>query len=158
MRTYITDMEKKKEITIRKIFRYLMENGYEPTLEKTYILFSTQGNTGVMEYDEGIISLRLFFSIEEDEYSDFLEASNSCMQSVFMIRPVVLDDRKTLMFSCENICDTFRDFERFFPKMVETLQEGLTMHKYLMKLNLRKSFIEQDTPEYCRNDRTTKYS
>lgn len=151
-------MEKKKEIILRNIFRYLMENGYAPTFEKTHILFDMEGNTAVMEYDEGIISLRLFFSIEEDEYRNFLEASNSCMQSVFMVRPVVLDDRKTIMFSCENICDTFKDFERFFPKMLDLLDESLKMHKFLMSLLLRESFVEQNTSEYGRNDRTAKYS
>ena len=80
------------------------------------------------------------------------------MQSVFLVRPVVLDDRKTLMFSCENICDTFRDFERFFPKMLGLLDESLKMHKFLMNLLLREGFVEQNTSEHCRNDRTAKYS
>lgn len=151
-------MENKKALTLRKMFRYLMENGYKPAFENTHILFDVGNNTVVMEYDEGYISLRMFFSIEEDEYLNFLEGSNSCMQSVFMVRPVVLDDRKTIMFSCENICDSMKDMEKAFPKMLEALQEGIKMHKFLMNLLLRKSFIEQDTSEYCRNDRSTKYS
>lgn len=151
-------MEKKKEIILRKIFRYLMENGYAPTFEKTHILFDAGGNTLVMEYEEGFMSLRLFFSIEEDEYENFLEASNSCMQSVFLVRPVVLDDRKTLMFSCENICETYSDFERFFPKMMNVLDESLKIHKFLMTLLLREGFVEQNTSEHSRNDRTAKYS
>ena len=51
-----------------------------------------------------------------------------------------------------------KDMEKAFPKMLEALQEGIKMHKFLMNLLLRKSFIEQDTSEYCRNDRSTKYS
>ena len=51
-----------------------------------------------------------------------------------------------------------KDMEKAFPKMLEALQEGIKMHKFLMNLLLRKSFIEQDTSEYCGNNRTAKYS
>lgn len=126
-------MEKKNELTLRKIFRYLMENGYCPTYEKTHIIFGVGSNMAVMEYEESVLSLRLFFSIEEEEYGNFLEASNECMTSTFMVKSVILDDMKNLMFSCETLCDTFRDFQRFFPRMLSFLAECLETHKQDMR-------------------------
>lgn len=126
-------MEKKRELTLRKIFRYLMEKGFYPTYEKTHILFASKGNAAVLEYEEDVLSIRLFFSIEKEQYDNFLEASNACMQRAFMVRPVILEDMKTIMFSCESICDTYKDFCRFFPRMLERLDEGLYIHKQEMK-------------------------
>ena len=142
-------MEKKKALTLRKIFRYMMENGYGPEFETTHILFGIEENTAVLEYEEGFLSVRMFFSIGKDEFSNFLEVSNSCMQRTYIIRPVILEDHRTIMFSCESICDTFRDFERFFPKMLETLQEGLSVHKSQMKeLLLWQSLVQQHTSQH----------
>ena len=143
------DMEKKKELTLRKMFRYLMEKGYMPSLEDTHILFDIKENTAVLEYEDGFLSVRLFFSIDKDEYRNFLEASNSCMQMTYMIRPVILEDHRTLMFSCESICDTFRDFERFFPKMLDYLHEGLSTHKNQMQeLLLWQSLVQQHATQH----------
>ena len=144
-----TGMEMKKELTLRKIFRYMMENGYEPSLEDMHILFDMKELTAVLEYEEGILSLRMFFSVDRDEYRNFLEASNSCMQMTYMIRPVILEDHRTLMLSCESICDTFRDFERFFPRMLDSLQEGLTVHKNQMQeLLLWQSLVQQHATQH----------
>ena len=146
----------KKEVTLRKIFQYLMENGYCPTFEKTYITFGVGENIAVLEYEENILSVRLFFSIEEEQYEDFLEASNSSMINSFLVRTTILDDRKNIMFSCETLCDTFRDFQRFFPRLLELLAEGLDQHKNEMKELLimkalflrRKGLVQQQTTKH----------
>lgn len=142
-------MEKKKTLTLRKMFRYMMENGYEPSYESTHILFDIEDNTAVLEYDEGFLAIRMFFGIDKEEFRNFLEASNSCMQMTYIIRPVILEDHRTIMFSCETICDTFRDFERFFPKMLVSLQEGLVAHKHQMQeLLLWQSLVQQHATQH----------
>ena len=77
--------------------------------------------------------MRLFFGIEEDSYSLFLEASNSTMQKAFAVKPVVLDDMKNLMFSCEMLCGTVREFRKFFPRSLELLRRALKLHRTEMK-------------------------
>lgn len=126
-------MEKKNGLTFRRIFRYLMEERYYPQYEKTHILFELDGNLAVLEYEEGILSVRLFFSIDEDAYDNFLEASNMCMLKCFIVKPAILNDGKTIMFSCEHICENFKDFSRFFPRMISELRQGLKVHKAQMK-------------------------
>ncbi len=126
-------MEKKNGLTFRRIFRYLMEERYYPQYEKTHILFELDGNMAVLEYEEGILSVRLFFSIDEEEYDNFLEASNGCMLRTFIVKPAILEDEKTIMFSCEHICENFKDFSRFFPRMISELKQGLKVHKAQMK-------------------------
>lgn len=126
-------MEKKNGLTFRRIFRYLMEERYYPQYEKTHILFELDGNMAVLEYEECILSVRLFFSIDEEEYDNFLEASNGCMLRTFIVKPAILEDEKTIMFSCEHICENFKDFSRFFPRMISELKQGLKVHKAQMK-------------------------
>lgn len=146
----------KKEVTLRKIFQYLMENGFCPTFEKTHITFGLGENIAVLEYEENILSVRLFFSFEEEQYEDFLEASNSCMINSYLVRVAVFDDIKNIMFSCETLCDTFRDFQRFFPRLLEQLAEGLDQHKNEMKELLimkalflgRKGLVQQQTTKH----------
>ena len=70
---------------MRVIFRCMMEDGYYPTYEGTHILFNVDDNTAVLEYEEGILSIRIFFSIEEDAYDLFLEASNAMMMESFIV-------------------------------------------------------------------------
>jgi hypothetical protein len=55
-----------RTLTMRSIFRCMMEDGYYPTFEKTHIQFDMDDNIAVVEYEEGILAVRLFFSIEED--------------------------------------------------------------------------------------------
>ena len=124
-------MQQKEEM--RKIFTYMMENGYNPTFEDNYILFDIEDNTSVLEYDEGILSIRTFFTIDEDGYDIFLEASNLAMINSLVIRPVIMEDMKSIMFSCETICDNMNDFKRFFPKLIEFSKKGLEIHKHEMK-------------------------
>lgn len=127
-----TDIKQQKE-EMRKIFTYMMENGYNPTFKGNYILFDIEDNTSVLEYDEGILSIRTFFTIDEDGYDIFLEASNLAMINSLVIRPVIMEDMKSIMFSCETICDNLNDFKRFFPKLIEFSKKGLEIHKHEMK-------------------------
>ena len=52
-------------LSMRSMFRCLMEEGYYPTFEQTHIQFGLDDNIAVVEYEEGVLSVRLFFSIEE---------------------------------------------------------------------------------------------
>lgn len=122
-----------KKLSMRSIFRCMMEDGYYPTFEKTHILFGIDDNTAVVEYEEGVISIRVFFSIDEDAYSLFLEASNATMTETFIVKPVLLDDRKNIMFSFEMMCDTVREFRKYFPRGIEKITDTLMMHKAEMK-------------------------
>lgn len=129
---------KTQSLTMRKIFVHMMENGYFPTFEDNCILFDISGNTHVLEYDNGVLTLRTFFSIDREGYEIFLEASNSAMLKSLMVKPVVMDDTKSIMFSCETFCDNIADFKRFFPRMLEYAGKGLNIHKNEMR-NLLKS-------------------
>ncbi len=131
----------KGTLSLRTIFRYMMEKGYYPQYEKTHILFSIDDNTGVVQYQEDILSIRIFFTIEEEAYNYFLEASNSTMIETFSVKPAVLDDMKSIMFSCEMMCENLRDLRRFFPKGVERLKEALEIHKEEMK----NAILKKDT-------------
>ena len=125
--------QKAHSLSLRSIFRCMMEDGYYPVFEKTHIQFGLEDNIAVVEHEEGILSVRLFFSIEEDTYDLFLEASNMTMLKTFMVKPAVLDDMKNFMFSCEMYCDNVRDFRRFFPRACESVKEALAAHKSEMK-------------------------
>ena len=124
-------------LTMRKVFAYLMENGYEPSYEDGYILIEIEENTSVLEYEDGILSLRTFFSIDEDGYDMFLEASNLAMIKSFMIRPVVMEDMKSIMFSCETFCDSMNEFKRFLPRLIVFSKKGLEIHKNEMRELIR---------------------
>ncbi len=126
-------LKRKHSLTIRRIFRCMMEDGYYPIFEKTHIQFGMEDNIAVVEYEEGILAVRLFFSIEEDAYDFFLEASNSMMMYNWCVKAAVLDDMKNIMFSCEIPCHTARDFRRFFPQCVSLLKEAIRSHKAEMK-------------------------
>lgn len=110
-----------------------MEDGYYPTYENTHILFGFEDNLGVVEYEEDILSVRLFFSIEKDAYDLFLKASNISMSETFMVKPVLLDDMKSIMFSCEMICGTMREFRKIFPRSLELMHESLLIHHNEMR-------------------------
>ena len=138
----MTDHETKPgSLSLKKIFRCMMEDGYYPEFEKTHILFDMDGNIAVVEYRKDILSVQLFFSIESELSEIFLEASNLAMLDSFIVKPVVLDDRKNIMFSCETICDNMREFRKFFPRAIERLRDALTSHKTEMKKLLIASEI-----------------
>lgn len=142
-------MEKKKKssLTMRSMFKAMMEGGYYPTFNKTHILFNMEDNIGVVEYEEDILSVRLFFTIEEEAYDLFLEASNSAMLETFAVKPVVMDDMKTIMFSCETLCDNLREFRKFLPRCIRLLEESLSSHKAEMKkLVLAEEAISKKIP------------
>lgn len=117
---------------MRKIFAYLMENGYRPALEDSCMLLQANDNSFVLEHHDNTLTLRTFYAIEKDEYDLFLEASNMSMLDSFMIKPVIMDEGESLMFSCETFCVTFSDFRRFFPMMMEYMGKGIDAHKHYM--------------------------
>lgn len=125
----------------------MMEGGYYPTFEKTHIIFAMEDNLGVVEYEEGILSIRLFFSIDEDTGEMFMEACNKTMQETYGVKGVVLDDMKNIMFSCEFPCDTEKEFRKFFPRGIELINEALEIHKTEMKkLILAESITSKAFP------------
>ena len=118
---------------MRSMFRCMMEEGYYPTFEQTHIQFNLDDNIAVLEYEEGVLSVRLFFSIEEEAYEIFLEASNLMMIETFAVKPVILEDMKNIMFSCEMRCDNLREFKKSLPWAIDKLREALRIHKGEMK-------------------------
>ena len=125
----------------------MMEEGYYPVYENTHITFGLEDNLAVVEYEEGILSVRLFFSIEKETYPLFLEAANETMLKAFIVKPVVLDDMKNLMFSCEMFCDNVREFRKFFPRSIELLREALRQHRKEMKrLLLAEELVSKTVP------------
>ena len=111
----------------------MMEDGYSPVFEQTHIQFNLDDNIAVVEYEEGILAVRLFFSIDEEAYDLFIEASNSMMMYNWCAKAVVLDDMKNIMFSCEIPCNTATQFRDFFPRCTELLNDALMAHKAEMK-------------------------
>ena len=77
--------------------------------------------------------MRLFFSIDEDAYDLFLEASNETMFRTFMVKPVLLDDMDTIMFSFEVPCSTVRELRKMLRLGVEHLGKALDIHRMEMK-------------------------
>ena len=137
----------KTSLNMRSIFRCMMEEGYYPVYENTHITFGLEDNLAVVEYEEGILSVRLFFSIEKETYPLFLEAANETMMRAFIVKPVILDDMKNLMFSCEMFCDNVREFKKFFPRSIELLREALKKHRKEMKrLLLAEELVSKTVP------------
>ena len=133
--TYMKQTGKgRQSLTMQGMFRAMMEGGYYPKFNKTHITFAHDDNIAVVEYEEGILSVRLFFTIDEEAYDLFLEASNQTMLETFIVKPVLLDDMKTIMFSCETFCDTLREFRKLFPRCIRLITESLAMHKKEMKI------------------------
>lgn len=120
-------------LTLKNIFRHMMESGYNPSFEHTHIQFELGDDTAVVEYNEGLMSVRLFFSIDEDEYDLFLEASNMAMLKSSAVKIAVLDNLTDLMFSCEVLCENIRDFKRFLPQAIDRLKDALNTHKDEMR-------------------------
>lgn len=111
----------------------MMEGGYYPIYEKTHILFDMEDNIGVVEYENGVLAVRLFFIIDEEAYNLFTEVSNTVMQESDLVKPVILDDRCNLMFSCETMCDNVREFRKFFPRCIKLINETLLLHRSEVK-------------------------
>ena len=128
-----TENKTGRSLTMTRIFRCMMEEGYYPIYETTHIVFGLDDNLAIVEYEDGVLSVRLFFSIEEDMYPIFLEASNETMMTTFAVKPVILGDMKNLMFSCETLCDNIREFKKFFPRSIDLIREALKRHRAEMK-------------------------
>ena len=129
---------------MRHIFMYMMEEGFYPSYEKTHILFEFEDNPAILEYTNGILSVRIFFTIEEETFNIFLEASNSTMSETTCVKPVILEDRRTLMFSSETLCDNMREFKKFFPRSLKYLNDTLHVHKSEMNDLLQKNVLYKD--------------
>lgn len=120
-------------LTMRSMFRAMMEGGYYPYFNKTHIMFNHDDNISIVEHKEGILAVRIFFTIEEEAYDLFLEASNQTMLDTYIVKPVLLDDMKTIMFSCETFCDNLREFRKLFPRCINMIDESIAAHKKEMK-------------------------
>ena len=136
-----------KSLKMHSMFKAMMEGGYYPYYNKTHIMFSHDDNIVIVEHADGILCLRLFFSIEEEAYDLFLEASNQTMLNTFVTKPVLMDDMKTIMFSCETMCDNASEFRKFLPRAIDRLKESLYTHKSKMKkLVLASEILSKTVP------------
>lgn len=134
-------------LCMKSIFKCMMEDGYTPSFETTHIQFDIEDNIGVLEFDEDILSVHLFFSIDEESYELFLEASNLTMLETYAVKAVVMEDMKNIMFSCETMCDSISEFKKFLPRAIERLKEALSTHKSKMKrLILASELLAKTTP------------
>lgn len=126
-------IEKGSSLILTSMFKFMMEKGYNPSFESGSIQFKLGDDIAVVEYNKGITSVRLFYTIDEDEYDLFLEASNMAMLKSYATKIAVLDNMTDLMFSCEFPCENIRDFKRFLPKSVDLLTDALKTHKEEMR-------------------------
>lgn len=125
----------------------MMEDGYYPVFEKTHIQFGMDEHIAIVEYDEGIVSVRLFFSIDEEAYDFLMEAPNLTMLDTYAVKSAILDDMTNIMFSCEIMCDNLREFKKFFPRAVDRLIKALATHKSEMKkLILANEVVSRTIP------------
>ncbi len=124
---------KTQSLTMRQIFTHMMENGYAPSYEDNCIVFETDDDTSILEYEDGVLTLRTFFTIDSDAYEMFLEASNGAMLKSYMVKAAVLEDKESIMFCSETFCQTFSDFRRFFPKLLQCARRGVVIHKSQMR-------------------------
>lgn len=132
---------------MRSMFRAMMEEGYYPYFNKTHIMFNHDDNMVIVEHANGILCLRLFFSIEEEAYDLFLEASNQTMLDTYIVKPVLMDDMKAIMFSCETFCDNIREFRKLFPRCIHLIDESIAAHrKEMKKLVLAEETVSKTIP------------
>ena len=124
---------RKPGLNLTNIFRYMMEAGYNPCYEHTHIQFDLEGNLAVVECEDGIASVKIFFSIDQEQYGLFIEASNSTMLETYIVKPAVLDDMQNIVFSFEFICGNIRDFRKYFPQALDYLLDALSVHKAEMR-------------------------
>ena len=136
-----------QSLSMQTIFKYMMEEGYNPDFEYSHIQFNLDGNIAVVDTEEGFVSLRIFFSIDKDDYDLFLEASNLTMLKTYAIKPAIMDDMENIVFSNEFFCENLRDLKRFFPRSIETMKEALDAHKTEMrKLVITKGALSKAIP------------
>lgn len=116
-----------------KIFRDMMEKGYYPSYEEDFIMFETDGNPTIVEYNEGILSIRQFFVIDKEDKDIFGDVSNLTMTKTILVKPVIVEGGKAIMFSCESLCGTLNEFRKYFPRMLDMLKGCIRVHKTEMK-------------------------
>jgi ketol-acid reductoisomerase len=116
-------------VSLKNIFKYMMEAGYYPEFEYSHIQFDLDGNIATVDSENGFASLRLFFSIDEEDYDIFLEASNLTMLKTYAVKPAIMDDRCNIVFSHEFMCENIKEFKKFFPHAIECMREALDEHK-----------------------------
>ena len=51
------------------------------------------------------------------------------MIETFIVKPALLGNMKTIMFSFEMMCDNIREFRKFFPRAIEHLKNGILTHR-----------------------------
>lgn len=138
---------KAQGLSMHAIFKYMMEEGYNPDFEYSHIQFNLDGNIAVVDADEGFVSLRMFFSIDKEEYDMFLEASNLTMIKTYAIKPAIMEDKENIVFSNEFFCENLRDLSRFFPRAIETMKDALETHKIEMrKIVMTKNALSKAIP------------
>lgn len=146
--TQKTGKKASRSLNMRSIFRYMMEEGYYPTFEDKHIFFDFEDNLAIVEYEDGILFIRIFFSTEDNDTSVFLESSNATMISTSIVKPVLLDEFQSLMFSCEIMCDTLRELRKFFPQGLLLLADAINEHKIQTKqLMLAQSAVQTFQPQ-----------
>ena len=145
-----------KRFDMKSIFRCMMEEGYYPKYEKTHILFSIDDNTAVVEYEEDVLSIRIFFSIDEETSVLFILGSNSVMADTKGVKAVVLKDGDTIMFSAEFMCDNIREFRKFFPIALQNISHALDEHKNMMKEILENCVLYKDFYTHNHEDNSSK--
>lgn len=151
-----TQEYKRRSLNYTGIFQYLMEEGYFPTFELTHILFEYEDNTAMLEYKDGMICLRVFFSIDEETSVLFILGSNSVMADTKGVKAVVLEDGDTIMFSAEFMCDNIREFRNFFPIALQNISHALDEHKKMMKEILEDCVLYKDFYTHNHEDNSSK--
>lgn len=118
------------------ICRYMMEEGYYPKYEKTHLLFYIDGNMTLLEYENDILVMRVFFSINEDDFNLFMEVSDTVMLNTHTVKALVTHDRKSIMFCCETMCDNRKSLRKFLPAMISNLKAAMNQHREQMRMQI----------------------
>jgi hypothetical protein len=118
------------------ICRYMMEERYYPKYEKTHLLFYIDGNMTLLEYENDILVMRVFFSINEDDFYLFMEVSDTVMLNTHTVKALVTHDRKSIMFCCETMCDNRKSLRKFLPAMISNLKDAMNQHREQMRMQI----------------------
>ena len=118
------------------ICRYMMEEGYYPKYEKTQLLFYIDGNITLLEYENDILVMRVFFSINEDDFNLFMEVSDTVMLNTHTVKALVTHNKKSIMFCCETMCDNRKSLRKFLPAMISNLKAAMNQHREQMRMQI----------------------
>lgn len=114
----------------------MMEEGYYPKYEKTQLLFYIDRNMTLLEYENDILVMRVFFSINEDDFNLFMEVSDTVMLNTHTVKALVTHDRKSIMFCCETMCDNRKSLRKFLPAMISNLKAAMNQHREQMRMQI----------------------